>query len=213
MAARDRERRDKAHRRAEARAQRRSKRHIRGRIKRYIVGGIIGLGGAAVVLSLVLPSSGGQNTGALGGSGAASSAEQGVQVEVQESEMVDEGQIHAAYNTNPPTSGWLYDIPLEDISWGPSSEPVAEEAQVSYLERGGVVVQYSCSEGCEDLVKNLESVVNRYPEGVILAPFVDMENTIALTSWGWIDSFDDFNDARVDDFIQTHIGQGPKAFR
>ena len=160
------------------------------------------------MLSLVLPNSLGSV-----GSSVPSSSEQGVQVSIQRSDEIEVGQAHPAYNTSPPTSGWHYAIPLENITWGALEEPVEDEAQVSYLARGGIMVQYSCPDECPDLQRRLELVVNRYPEGVVLAPYPDMDSTIALTSWGWIDTFELFDDPRVDDFIQAHIGQGPESFR
>ena len=76
------------------------------------------------------------------------------------------------------------------------------------------MVQYNCpEEECPGLVDNLEMVVNRYPEGVVLAPYSGMDEQIALTAWGRIDTFELFNDPRIDDFIQTYIGQGPSEFR
>ncbi|MBF8267288.1 MAG: hypothetical protein HW388_796 [Dehalococcoidia bacterium] len=123
------------------------------------------------------------------------------------------GQDHLLYNTTPPTSGWRYDIPLEDISWGVQEEPLEDEVQVSYLERGGIMVQYSCPEVCPDLVQQLEQVVISYPEGVALAPYPNMDSTIALTAWGWIDTFEEFDKVRVEKFIQEHIGRGPESFK
>ena len=211
MAARERERRRKATLRAEHREQRRSKMSLRRQIKRYLFGGIVGLGGLIIVLSLVLPSSGGRNSGGLGGD--ISSSEEGIQVAIQVSEQIEVGQVHPAYSTTPPTSGWLYDIPIEEIAWGTREEPVEDEVQVSYLERGGIMVQYNCPDGCPGLQARMELVVSRYPEAVILAPYTGMDATIALTSWGWIDAFDEFDDSRIDAFIQAHIGLGPKSFR
>ena len=212
MAARERERRRKATQRSDNMEQRRSRRRVRRKIKRYFLGGILGLGGLMIVLSLVLPTGGGRNTAALG-VGGTSSAEEGVQIAIQVGEVIEVGQGHPAYTTFPPTSGWRYDIPIEEITWGGQEEPVEDEAQVSYLRRGGIMVNYNCPNGCPRLQGQLELVVNRYPEGVILAPYPDMEATIALTSWGWIDTFESFDDPRIDDFIQTHIGLGPDSFR
>jgi len=208
MATRERERRRRAHHRAEIRETRRTRQYSRRRIKRIIFGGVAGLGGLLIILSLVLPSSLGSV-----GSNVPSSSEQGAQVSIQRNEEVEVGQLHPAYNTSPPTSGWHYDIPLEDITWEALEEPVEDEAQVSYLVRGGIMVQYNCPDECPDLQQRLELVVNRYPEGVVMAPYPDMESTLALTSWGWIDTFENFDDPRIDDFIQTHIGQGPESFR
>lgn len=208
MASRERERRRRAHHRAEIRETHRIRQRSRRKIRHVFFGGIAGLLGLIIVLSLVLPSS----LGNVGGSGP-SSSEQGDLVSIQRNDVIDVGQAHPAYNTSPPTSGWHYDIPLEDITWGARDEQVEDEVQVSYLERGGIMVQYNCPDECAVLQQQLELVVNRYPEGVTLAPYPDMDSTIALTSWGWIDTFEIFDDPRVDDFIQAHFGQGPTSFR
>ena len=208
MASRDRERRRRALHRAERRETRRERQRGRKRIRRWVVGGIVGFGGVIIVLSLVIPGSLGQV-----GVGGDVSADQGVQVSIQDNQVVEPDQAHPAYNSSPPTSGWRYDIPPEDIAWGKRDEEVANEEQVSYLERGGIMVQYNCTEECPELVESLESVVNRYPEGVTLAPYSAMDDRIALTAWGWIDTFEQFSDARIDDFIQKYIGKGPSSFR
>ena len=207
MAAQQRERRRRASLRAEAREARRVKRRFRRRIIRSILIVFGGLGGLAIVLSLVLPSS----LGPSGGSTASSEA--GIQAPTQGSEIVEVGEEHLPYNTSPPTSGWYYDIPTEDISWEARQGPVEEEVQVSYLERGAVMVQYQCPEECPNLVQQLEQVVNGYPEGVVMAPYHDMEPTIALTAWGWIDTFEAFDQVRIGQFIQGHLDQGPESFR
>ncbi|MFH1560102.1 MAG: DUF3105 domain-containing protein [Chloroflexota bacterium] len=209
MAARQREQRRKAHQRAEAREERRSKQRSRGRIRRWFFGAIVGLGGAAIVLSLVLPNS----LSSIGSGTGSSSSAQGNQVVIQENEVVEAGQDHLDYFSTPPTSGWHYDIPLEEMTWGVREEPVENEAQVAYLESGGIMVQYNCPDECPDLQQQMEVVVNRYPEGVVMAPYPDMETTIALTAWGWIDTFEDFDDPRMDDFIRAHIDQGPESFQ
>jgi len=77
---------------------------------------------------------------------------------------------------------------------------------VHNLEDGGVVVQYSCPEGCEDLVAQLSAIVSRYDGGVILAPYPDMEPRIALTAWGRIDTFDKFDENRIVRFIRAFQG-------
>ena len=208
MAARGRERRRRAQQRADKRESRRGRQQSRKRIRRYVFGAIVGLGGVIIVLSLVIPASLGQV-----GLNTDTSAEQGVEVIIQANEVVEPEQPHPAYSTSPPTSGWRHDIPLEDIAWGKSDEEVANEVQVSYLERGSVMVQYNCPEECPGLVEQLTRVVHSYPEGVVLAPYSEMDSTIALTAWGWIDTFELFDDYRIDDFIQTYLGRGPSSFR
>jgi len=133
------ERKHRATQRAENRERRRSRVRLRRRIKRYFVGSIVGLFGLMIVLSLVLPNS----LGNLGGGVGSGSLEQGAQVALQGNEHVKKDQDHPSYNTNPPTSGSHYDIPLENIVWGVLEAPVKNEVQLSYLERGAVMIQYS----------------------------------------------------------------------
>lgn len=199
--------RKRAHRRALTRATRRDKGQIKKRIRRFIIGAIVGLGGLAIVLSLVLPNSmGRQNDGQV------NPLEVGSQVEIQAGEEIPVGDSHPPYTTSPPTSGWSYSPPDGEIKWGLRQESIPDETQVAYLKRGAVLVQYNCPEECPDLVEQLRLIVNRYPEKVLLAPYGNMESAISLTAWGWIDTLDDFNDSRVDQFIQAHIASGPKTF-
>lgn len=112
------------------------------------------------------------------------------------------GESPPPYNTEPPTSGphtpYL-------ASWGIHREPIPKEVQVHNLEDGGVLVQYRCPEGCPDLVEKLEAIVKRFDKAV-LAPYPGMEKKIALTAWGVIDKFDDFDEKRIIGFIKAHIG-------
>lgn len=107
------------------------------------------------------------------------------------------------HNSTPPTSG----PHLEKIArWGIHPEPIPNEVQLHNLENGGVMVQYNC-EDCDDLANQLAVVVRRYPDHVILAPYPVMESRIALTAWGRIDTFDEFNETRIVNFIETFAGQ------
>jgi hypothetical protein len=109
----------------------------------------------------------------------------------------------ARYNSIPPTSGPHYQ---QIAQWGIHDEPIPNELQVHNLEDGGVMVQYNCEQGCEDLVEQLSAVVGRYDEQVILAPYPGMESRIALTAWGRIDAFDEFDEDRVARFAEAFRG-------
>jgi len=110
----------------------------------------------------------------------------------------------ATYNSSPPTSGPHY----ESIApWGIHETPVPNELQVHNLEDGGVMVQYNCPDGCPDLVQQLSDVVAGFPEGIILAPYPDMEVRIALTAWGRIEQMDEFDEKRILGFIRAYRGR------
>jgi hypothetical protein len=135
---------------------------------------------------------------------------------------------HIPYNTSPPTSGphlqWV-------AKWGVHKTPILRELQVHNLEDGGVVIQYRCDTPCPDLVAKLEALAARYREKaeaerakvipllkkpdepvrsrydhLIVAPYPDMEKTIALTAWGRIDILDRYDEARITRFIEAYIG-------
>ena len=106
------------------------------------------------------------------------------------------------YNSTPPTSG----PHLGQLArWGIHTEPIPNELQVHNLEDGGVMVQYDC-EDCDELVNQLTEIVRRYDELVILAPYPDMDSRIALTAWGRIDKFDEFDEARIATFVDAYTG-------
>lgn len=111
------------------------------------------------------------------------------------------GTPHPPYNSDPPTSG-----PHAPglARWGVHAEPVPKELQVHNLEDGGVVIQYSCQD-CPDLIKQLTTIAERY-DRVILAPYTGLDRRIALTAWGRIDTFDEFDEARIVKFVKAHIG-------
>lgn len=115
----------------------------------------------------------------------------------------DPRQPHPPYNSNPPTSGpRLYDL----ADWGAHSIPVPLELQVHNLEHGGVVLQYNCPQDCPELAARLAEVASSY-ETTIVAPYPLMARRIALTAWGRIDTFEDFDAERITRFIEAYVGQ------
>ena len=117
---------------------------------------------------------------------------------------ITETQIGSTiYNSTPPTSGpHLGNL----ASWGVHSQPIPNEQQIHNLEDGGVVIQYNCPDGCEDLVAQLSAIVKKYEEQVVLAPYPGMDSRIALTAWTRIDKFDDFDAQRIERFIKAYRG-------
>ncbi len=132
---------------------------------------------------------------------------------------------HIAYNSTPPTSGPHLG---HKAPWGVSDAPIPNELQVHNLEDGGVMVQYWCGDGseliqeteatsteafvpdyqvgCPELVKQLEEIIKKYSERVILAPYPDLPLKIALTAWTRIDTLDAFDEKRIVDFINAYQG-------
>lgn len=130
----------------------------------------------------------------------------------------DMGNVHikdgvrspVAYNSTPPTSGPHYGGLAR---WGIHTELIPDEQQVHNLEDGGVGVWYDCPDGCPELVSQLESVVGRYHDRVLMAPYPQMDSRLALTAWNRIDQFDEFDQERIVRFIRAFRGTDHHASR
>jgi hypothetical protein len=126
-------------------------------------------------------------------------------------QVADMGNMHievgtkspVAYNSTPPTSGPHYG---NLATWGIHTEPIPNELMVHNLEDGGVGIWYDCPNGCPDLLSQLESVAERYHDGVLLAPYPGMDTRIALTAWNRIDQFVEFDEDRLVRFIRAFRG-------
>jgi uncharacterized protein DUF3105 len=138
-------------------------------------------------------------------------AEYGVQMfEDQGRAHIAGGEVFTGYNSRPPTSGPHGPA----LSWGIHNGPVPVESAVHNLEHGGVVIWYNCDggpqpldePGCDQLLLDLSHLVEpRVDDGmyIVLAPYTEMDDRIALTAWQYLDAFDEFDLARIDAFIAS----------
>lgn len=122
------------------------------------------------------------------------------------------GQTFTGYNSNPPTSG-----PHSPAAapWGIYDRPIPKEVLVHNMEHGGVVIWYNCQGGpqplserqCQELRDNLARVVQAFlgeRKLVSMAPYPDMPRRLALTAWTKLDTFDEFDEARISSFIRHY---------
>lgn len=149
-------------------------------------------------------------------------AQPGRSVPVMGQQHIDKGAAHGAYNSTPPTSGPHLNVPgVAPVAWGIYEVPIADEAQIPNLEHGGIMIQYSCQD-CPDVVAQLQDFYNRwtpahrlpsYPQStkIVVAPYYDMPDTIALTAWGRIDTLDAYDEGRIVRFIEAFRDHGPEA--
>ncbi|MDP1722197.1 MAG: DUF3105 domain-containing protein [Candidatus Gottesmanbacteria bacterium] len=67
------------------------------------------------------------------------------------------------------------------------------------------------SEGCKTLVESLTELANKKKLWKLaVVPRPQLETTIALTAWNYIDTFDSFDAGRIERFIDYHRDQGPE---
>ncbi|MEK7577729.1 MAG: DUF3105 domain-containing protein [Patescibacteria group bacterium] len=134
--------------------------------------------------------------------------------------MEDQGREHVSpqeventtYNSNPPTSG------QHIVTWvkpGIYKIPQSEGELLHSLEHGYVVIHYNCavneSEACKTLITELESIATKKKLfKLIVVPRPQLDTTIALTAWNYIDKFDSFDKKRIEKFIDYDRDHGPE---
>lgn len=123
---------------------------------------------------------------------------------------IQPGQAHPPYNSVPPTSGWHLGSQVAPA--GVSSSPIPDEVQVHNLEHGEIVIQYTCPDGCADVVSALETIVRSYKSKVVLAPRVGLPHRIALTAWGKLAYLDTVDEAFIRKFVADRKDKAPEVF-
>jgi hypothetical protein len=134
----------------------------------------------------------------------------GESVPIQGQQHIVPGEAHPPYNSDPPTSGWHYDDPLDA---GFHEEPAPDEQLVHNLEHGHVVIAYDCSKlaDCEGTKGQLREVVRRFNGWkVTVVPRQNADATIALTAWGRIEKLDRFDEKRIVAFVNAWRDRGPE---
>lgn len=151
-------------------------------------------------------------------------------------EIVKENQ-KVTYNSNPPTSGSHYKIAAREgvyFSVGPAGGMSYNTTQddrslVAAMADGFVILWYKCDivgpsmvkEGAttqsslkdKECVKRSDNLAKSFlgkgQNKLIVMPRVGLNKNYALTAWGRIDEFDEFDKMRVDEFIDAFRGFGP----
>ena len=139
------------------------------------------------------------------------------------------------YNSNPPTSGPHYE---DWIRAGVYESAKDDRNLVHSLEHGYVIMHYKCisvipsaSEESQDLqstdsspsaqndtTKECEERKNQLAQiyekkgkrKLIVVPRENLDSNFALTAWNYIDKLNDFDQARIEKFIDAHLNQGPE---
>lgn len=128
---------------------------------------------------------------------------------------VPAGTPGPVYNTSPPTSGPHADA----TSWGEHFSPIPHVNQVHNLEHGGVLIQYNCEHealrtGCGRVQQELREVMQSAREDIdpkiILAPYPDMDEPIALTAWTRLEYLGGPDREAILAFIRGNINHAPE---
>lgn len=136
-------------------------------------------------------------------------------------------EVH--YSTNPPVFGPHY---AEWTKSGVYSEPQDDRNLVHSLEHGYVILSYKCTtpnaqptikndatlsgkldslDECNQRKAELEQVYNKKGKHkLIVVARMNLETDFALTAWGYLDKFNEFEEKRIDKFIDSHLDNGPE---
>jgi hypothetical protein len=134
----------------------------------------------------------------------------GERYSIQGADHIPVGQVHAAYNSDPPTSGPHY---ADSIKAGFYDTPQADEYVVHNLEHGHIVISYDCSKltDCEGVKQKLRQLVASYKTWKIVAvPRQNKDTAIGVAAWGWLDKMDSYDEARIRKFVDTWRDKGPE---
>lgn len=125
---------------------------------------------------------------------------------------IRQGEPHAPYNSNPPSSGPHNGSPT---AWGVYDETVEAETLVHNLEHGGVIVHYKDLK--DDEIEKLEELIESYPDrgqgsGVILNPNPDIEKPVAMAAWQRTRACDRLSVPVAKAFVEEFCAKGPEKF-
>ena len=186
-----------AARRADVRADRRDRHQGRKRVRRYLYLGISAVIGLLITVSLFVPSF--QAGGRSGGTDQLASA--------VASQIIPDGTDYFAYNSSPPTYGPHWPT---GATWGIHTEDIRDERQVKNLAEGGILIQYDTDD--QELIDKLADFAERqanYPCYLIVAPYTGLTSPIVATAWGTMDSMEEYDADRLQQFVDIFRGQGP----
>jgi hypothetical protein len=134
----------------------------------------------------------------------------GVAVPVLDSPHIAVGEADGVrYNSVPPTSGPHFQTPPAP---GIYDEPLADALTIHALEHGHVAIQYAPGTDAAT-VAALRKLGAEYPGQVIVAPYPRLDHGIALTAWGRLDRFDQFDKDRIVRFIVALSGRYDHGWR
>ena len=124
---------------------------------------------------------------------------------------VTEGDSHAPYRTDPPTSGPHYDLPAQPGFYDAS---IAPETLVHNLEHGQIVIWYDPD--ASDLIKRqIETLVGQEPSATVASPYEGLTGdgpTLVLTAWRASQGCEFPSQEAVDDFRRRFQGRAPEPF-
>ena len=119
------------------------------------------------------------------------------------------------WTSDPPTSGQHYPVAA---AWGYTAQRLPPETWVHNLEHGGVVILYSCPDGCPADVAAVRKFIESAPPEpqfgsvkLVNAPYPVPGHRFAVLSWGWRLFMDSWDPQAALAFYSRHVDHAPEA--
>lgn len=117
---------------------------------------------------------------------------------------LEHGYVIMSYNCGYKENALIRSVYAHGIE--EESTPSAIEATVS-----ATLPSSFRSDECHSLVDQLIVIYeNKGKKKLIVIPRPNLDSRLALTAWGYIDKFDEFDEARIGKFIDSYLNQGPE---
>jgi hypothetical protein len=132
----------------------------------------------------------------------------------------------SSYSANPPVGYNIQNVPEPDTQPRQpiTRQPLSKDTQVFTLLRGGpqnmgqgirpaVLLQYACTD-CPETRGTLENISRAFNQGgswVYVAPYPDMDTTVAATAFRNSQKMDTANETLIRDFICSSLRNQPTA--
>jgi hypothetical protein len=144
---------------------------------------------------------------------------EGVAIPTAEAVHIPEGEDPGEFNSNPPTSGSHYDIPLPGGFYEESDLEQFGPYPLGYamhsLEHGYIIFWYNCDLLSPSECEALKAELREYVEGslnskLIVYPWQDTDVPLVLSSWGYMLEMPEFNARQASAFINTNRLRAPE---
>jgi hypothetical protein len=132
---------------------------------------------------------------------------------------VAEGEDPGLYNSDPPTSGPHYANEFTAGFYDEVDAASLAEYPAGYLvhnlEHGYVIFRYNCDllgeQSCTGLKSQIQSVMDRFNGVKLIAfPWESLKVPVAMTSWGQLQRFEEFDENRAATFVERNRNRAPE---
>ena len=127
--------------------------------------------------------------------------------QAQSRDHIKVGAEHPAYNSNPPTGGWHYDVPAQT---GIYDKEFPDEQLIHNLEHSHIWISYK-PDLPADQVELLADIAKDYGSRIIMAPRSANDAPVVLAAWEYLLKMNSVDEMLVRDFIEAYRGTaGPE---